>query len=163
MILANALLCDVLRDRASQLERPMVFTNGVFDLLHRGHVEYLQAARRLGASLIVGLNSDASVRSLGKGIGRPLNCAADRAIVLSALQCVSLVVLFEEPSPQALLTQLQPDIYTKGGDYRAQEMPEAALMKTWGGQTVILPYWTGHSTTHLIARAHQIHSMEQTK
>lgn len=147
--------------RAAILARPVVFTNGVFDLLHRGHVECLEAARRLGASLIVGINSDRSVKTLGKGPGRPLNCADDRMAVIAALQCVSLAVVFEEPTPMALLADLKPNIYAKGGDYNICTLREAELMQQWGGRTVILDYVKGRSTTHLIERAHQIHTMER--
>ncbi|WP_029000467.1 adenylyltransferase/cytidyltransferase family protein [Azohydromonas australica] len=138
--------------RAAELPRPRVFTNGVFDLLHRGHVECLQQARALGGSLIVGLNSDASVRALHKGPERPLNPEADRACVLAALECVSLVVVFEESTPLALLEALQPEIYVKGGDYDVQRLPEAALMARWGGRALALPYLAGRSTTSLVQR-----------
>lgn len=126
--------------RAGELARPMVFTNGVFDLLHRGHVQYLEAARRLGMSLVVGINSDLSVQLLGKGPGRPLNTAADRAAVLAALQCVCLVVVFEEPTPAALLTETRPDIYAKGGDYLHRSLRETQIMQQWGGRSVILDF-----------------------
>ena len=139
-----------------QLPRPLVFTNGVFDLLHVGHVEYLQAARQLGASLVVGINSDRSVHSLGKGPGRPLNTSADRAAVIAALECVSLVTVFEESAPLMLLSEIKPDIYVKGGDYRHRTLRESELVQQWGGSAVMLDYYEGHSTTHLIERAHQI-------
>ncbi|WP_232540015.1 adenylyltransferase/cytidyltransferase family protein [Azohydromonas aeria] len=138
--------------RAAKLPRPRVFTNGVFDLLHRGHVECLQQARALGGSLIVGLNSDASARLLGKGPERPLNPEADRACVLAALECVSLVVLFDEATPLALLEEVRPEIYVKGGDYDVQRLPEAALMARWGGRALALPYLDGRSTTALVQR-----------
>jgi len=107
-----------LADRAARLPRPLVFTNGVFDLMHRGHVECLAAARREGASLVVGVNGDASVRGLGKGPLRPLMPEADRATVVAALEAVSLVVLFDEPTPAALIALLRLEVYVKGGDYR---------------------------------------------
>ena len=148
--------------RAQALCRPLVFTNGVFDLLHLGHVECLEAAQRQGASLVVGLNTDLSVQRLSKGPGRPLNPEIERAAVIAALQCVSLVVLFDEDTPLALLGEIRPDIYVKGGDYHKSVLPEATLMQQWGGITAILDYLPGHSTTALIRRAHHIHAMENS-
>lgn len=142
-------------ERVRHLPRPLVFTNGVFDLLHRGHVECLAQARQLGGALIVGVNSDASARALNKGPGRPLNTADDRAAVLAALECVSLVVVFDEPTPAALLDELRPQIYVKGGDYCLDRLSEAELVRQWGGRAVILSYRPGCSTTHLIRRARQ--------
>lgn len=137
------------------LPRPMVFTNGVFDILHRGHVSYLVAARGLGASLVVGLNSDRSARGLGKGPDRPLNAELDRACVLGALDAVSAVVLFDEPTPVALLGKLQPDIYVKGGDYDMETLAETALVRSWGGRALALPFVAGYSTTALVQRINQ--------
>ncbi|MGS5087000.1 adenylyltransferase/cytidyltransferase family protein [Hydrogenophaga sp. A37] len=142
-----------LAERARLLPRPLVFTNGVFDLLHRGHVDCLDQARRLGSSLVVGVNSDASARALNKGPGRPLNAADDRAAVLAALECVSLVVVFDEPTPAVLLNQLRPEVYVKGGDYCLDTLAEADLLDQWGGRVAILGYRQGCSTTHLIQRA----------
>lgn len=142
-----------LAERARLLPRPLVFTNGVFDLLHRGHVECLAQARRLGSSLVVGVNSDASARTLNKGPGRPLNAAEDRAAVLAALECVALVVIFDEPTPAALLDELRPEVYAKGGDYSLQTLAEADLVDRWGGRVAILGYRQGCSTTRLIQRA----------
>ena len=136
----------------ARLPRPMVFTNGVFDLLHRGHVSYLGAARALGACLVVGLNSDASARMLGKGPDRPLNTELDRACVLSALQAVDAVLLFDEPTPLALLAACRPDVYVKGGDYEIETLPETALVRSWGGRALALPFVPGHSTTALVQR-----------
>jgi rfaE bifunctional protein nucleotidyltransferase chain/domain len=136
----------------AQLPRPMVFTNGVFDILHRGHVSYLVAARALGASLVVGLNSDASARGLGKGPDRPLNRELDRARVLGALEAVSAVVLFDEPTPVALLAELRPDLYVKGGDYDMEAIPETPLVRSWGGRSLALPFVDGYSTTALVQR-----------
>jgi rfaE bifunctional protein nucleotidyltransferase chain/domain len=149
-----AKLCerDKLSARAGALERPLVFTNGVFDLLHRGHVEYLDASRRLGASLVVGVNSDRSARKLGKGEDRPLNGEVDRCQVVAALAAVDLVVVFDEPTPRALLDVLRPEFYAKGGDYRIENLPETRQVARWGGRTVILPYRAGHSTTALLRR-----------
>lgn len=143
---------DDLDRRLTALPRPWVFTNGVFDVLHRGHVTYLQAARRLGASLLVAVNTDRSVRLLGKGPERPLNGEMDRALVLAALASVSLVTWFDEADPLALLERVRPDIYVKGGDYRLEDLEEARRMKTWGGTTLILPFVDGYSTTCLFQR-----------
>jgi rfaE bifunctional protein nucleotidyltransferase chain/domain len=136
----------------ARLPRPMVFTNGVFDILHRGHVSYLAAARALGASLVLGLNSDASARGLGKGPDRPLNRELDRACVLAALQAVDAVLLFDEPTPVALLAELRPDLYVKGGDYDIETLAETALVRSWGGNALALPFVDGHSTTALVQR-----------
>ncbi|MGK6320524.1 adenylyltransferase/cytidyltransferase family protein [Sphingomonas sp. DT-204] len=138
------------------LPRPLVFTNGVFDVLHRGHVTYLAAARSLGAGLFVAVNSDASVRMLGKGPDRPINRAEDRAIVLAALESVTAVSVFEERAPLRILAQVRPDIYVKGGDYTLDQLPEAELMREWGGRTVIMPFVDGFSTTELLRRVRSI-------
>jgi D-glycero-beta-D-manno-heptose 1-phosphate adenylyltransferase len=135
-----------------RLPRPMVFTNGVFDILHRGHVSYLTAARALGASLVVGLNSDSSARGLGKGPERPLNSELDRACVLAALQAVDAVLLFSEPTPLALLARCRPDVYVKGGDYDIEALPETPLVRSWGGRALTLPFVQGFSTTALVQR-----------
>jgi rfaE bifunctional protein nucleotidyltransferase chain/domain len=134
------------------LPQPVVFTNGVFDILHRGHVTYLAQARAMGASLVVGLNSDASARGLGKGPERPLNTELDRACVLAALESVSLVVIFDEPTPVELLQRVRPHWYVKGGDYDIETLAETALVRSWGGQACALPFVDGHSTTALVAR-----------
>lgn len=134
------------------IARPMVFTNGVFDVLHRGHVTYLEAARAMGASLVVGLNSDASVRLLGKGGDRPLNAEQDRAIVLAGLASVSAVLLFAEQTPLQLIEQLKPNIYVKGGDYAIETLAETALVRSWGGEARAIDFVDGFSTTELIAR-----------
>jgi D-beta-D-heptose 7-phosphate kinase / D-beta-D-heptose 1-phosphate adenosyltransferase len=128
----------------------VVATGGCFDLLHVGHLATLRAARTLGDCLIVCLNSDASVTRL-KGPDRPLNAETDRSRLLAALDCVDAVVIFDEPNPEATLTWLRPDIWVKGGDYA--EVPEAELVETWGGRTVIVPYLDGRSTTRTIAAA----------
>ena len=138
--------------RLAVLPRPVVFTNGVFDLLHRGHVVYLAQARALGASLVVGLNSDASARGLGKGPDRPLNTEADRAAVLAALAGVDLVTLFDEPTPLALLQRVQPEVDVKGGDYDIETLAETALVRGWGGRALALPFVDGYSTTALVGR-----------
>lgn len=138
--------------RLAALARPMVFTNGVFDLLHRGHVTYLAQARALGGSLVLGLNSDVSARGLGKGPDRPLNAEADRACVLAALDSVSLVVLFDEPTPCVLLQEIRPDVYVKGGDYDIEALEETRLVRTWGGRAQALSFVDGYSTTALVRR-----------
>ena len=138
--------------RVAALARPLVFTNGVFDILHRGHVSYLAQARALGASLVVGLNSDASARGLGKGPGRPLNGEADRACVLAALESVSLVTLFDEPTPLALLQLVRPDCYVKGGDYDIESLAETKLVRTWGARAVAIAFVDGYSTSALVQR-----------
>lgn len=130
----------------------VVFTNGCFDLLHLGHVRYLEAARSLGDSLIVGVNTDVSVKRLGKGPGRPLNPEGDRARVLAALACVDRVVLFAEDTPLALITRLAPDILVKGGDYRLDEIVGREVVLARGGRVVALPFVPGYSTTGLIDR-----------
>ncbi len=141
-----------LESRVAVLPQPVVFTNGVFDILHRGHVTYLAQARAMGASLVVGLNSDVSARGLGKGPDRPLNTELDRACVLAALESVSLVVIFAEPTPVELLRRVRPQWYVKGGDYDIETLAETALVRSWGGQARALPFVDGHSTTALVAR-----------
>ncbi|MDN3922340.1 adenylyltransferase/cytidyltransferase family protein [Roseateles violae] len=135
-----------------QLPRPLVFSNGVFDLLHAGHVECLEAARALGRSLVVGINSDASARRLGKGPGRPLVDERQRARIVGALAAVSAVLLFDEDRPLALIAALRPEVYVKGGDYRLGDLPEAALLAGWGGRTVIVPHVGGLSSSALLRR-----------
>jgi len=134
------------------LPRPWVFTNGVFDVLHRGHVLYLAQARALGRSLIVALNTDASVRRLGKGDDRPLNAQDDRAVVMAGQEAVSLVTWFDDDTPQALIGEIRPDILVKGGDYDMARLPEAALVESWGGRALALPFVAGYSTTALLKK-----------
>ena len=129
-----------------------MFTNGVFDVIHRGHVVYLAQARALGASLIVALNTDASARRLGKGPQRPLNNEMDRAIVIASQQASSLVTWFDEDTPVQLIGQIRPDILVKGGDYDMRTLPETALMKSWGGRALALPFVQGYSTTQLVKK-----------
>ena len=136
----------------AQLPRPWVFTNGVFDVLHRGHVVYLAQARALGGSLIVALNTDASTRRLGKGDDRPLNNEMDRAIVMASQEAVNLVTWFDEDNPQTLISEIRPDILVKGGDYNMDVLPETALMHTWGGKALALPFVSGYSTTALVKK-----------
>jgi rfaE bifunctional protein nucleotidyltransferase chain/domain len=132
--------------------RPLVFTNGVFDILHRGHVTYLDEAAQLGATLIVALNTDASVRRLGKGDDRPLNTLEDRAALMAALGCVTAVTSFDEDTPQALIEALRPDIIVKGGDYDMETLPETASVRSWGGKAVAIPFRFERSTTSLIRK-----------
>lgn len=134
------------------LPRPQVFTNGVFDILHRGHVTYLDHARSLGASLVVGVNTDASVRRLGKGDDRPLNALDDRLAVLAALESVSLVVPFDEDTPLQLVLECRPDVIVKGGDYTAATTIGATEVIAWGGRFVAIPFVAERSTTGLLAR-----------
>ena len=137
---------------ARHLARPLVFTNGVFDILHRGHVTYLAQARALGAALVVAVNSDASVRMLGKGSDRPLNPEGDRAALLAALQSVDLVTVFHEREPLRALEAVRPDIYVKGGDYDMATIPEGALVRAWGGACIAIPFEHERSTTALLSR-----------
>jgi len=135
-----------------QLARPLVLTNGVFDILHRGHATYLAQARALGASLVVAVNSDASVRLLGKGGDRPINPQDDRAALLAALDAVTLVTIFDEPVPIPVIEIARPDIYVKGGDYEIESLPETAVVRSWGGHAVALAFVHDRSTSSLIAR-----------
>jgi rfaE bifunctional protein nucleotidyltransferase chain/domain len=132
--------------------RPLVFTNGVFDVLHRGHVAYLTEARALGAALLVAVNSDASARMQGKGPDRPLNAELDRLLVMAALECVSWVTLFDEKTPCELLRRCRPEIYVKGGDYDMEALEETRLVRSWGGRSVAIAFVAGYSTTALVRR-----------
>jgi D-glycero-beta-D-manno-heptose 1-phosphate adenylyltransferase len=152
LIDAPALDDAALGARLASLPRPLVFTNGVFDVLHRGHVAYLQAARELGASLIVAVNSDASARGLGKGPDRPLNRDVDRALVLAGLASVDAVLFFDEPTPCALLARVRPELYVKGGDYDMERLEETRLVRSWGGDARAIPFVDGYSTTALVNR-----------
>jgi rfaE bifunctional protein nucleotidyltransferase chain/domain len=147
-------VCDPreLAARARALPRPLVFTNGVFDILHRGHVTYLAQARRLGASLAVGVNSDASVKRLGKGAERPLNVLADRMAVLAALEAVSLVTWFEEDTPLALIQACRPDVLVKGGDWKIGDIVGAGEVQGWGGTVHSIPFAHDRSTTILLRK-----------
>ena len=129
---------------------PVVFTNGVFDVLHRGHATYLAQARALGGALIVGLNTDASAKRLGKGPDRPLNSQEDRVQLIAALASVSLVTWFDEDTPETLIAQLRPDVLVKGGDYDMQKLPETRLVQSWGGRALAIPFVQGYSTTALV-------------
>ncbi|AOB28565.1 MULTISPECIES: D-glycero-beta-D-manno-heptose 1-phosphate adenylyltransferase [Bordetella] len=140
---------------AGRLPRPLVFTNGVFDILHRGHVTYLDQAAQLGATLVVAVNTDESVRRLGKGSDRPLNQVQDRAALLAALGCVDAVTSFHEDTPQELIGELRPDLIVKGGDYDMDTLPETALVKSWGGRAVAIPFDFQRSTTALLGKIRQ--------
>lgn len=141
-----------LSDALGELQRPIVLTNGVFDLLHPGHAIYLEDARSCGASLVVGVNSDSSAKSLGKGADRPINRETDRAMMLAALESVSLVTIFEEKTPVELVLEVRPDVYVKGGDYDLKDLEEAILVRSWGGRTEALQFLEGYSTTSLVDR-----------
>ncbi|MEJ8838801.1 D-glycero-beta-D-manno-heptose 1-phosphate adenylyltransferase [Ramlibacter sp. AN1133] len=141
--------------RLAALPGPVVFTNGVFDVLHRGHVTYLAQARAQGGSLMVAVNTDASARRLGKGPDRPLNNEHDRAIVLAALESVSLVTWFDEDTPVELLAELKPQVYVKGGDYDMRKLAETALVEGYGGRALAIPFVDGYSTTQLVQRIKQ--------
>lgn len=141
-----------LAEAAKRLARPLVLTNGVFDVLHRGHVTYLSQARALGASLVVAINSDQSVRLLGKGDDRPINGEADRAAVVAALQSVDLVTIFSLRVPLAVVEAVRPDLYVKGGDYDMELTAEAQLARSLGARTLALPFIHDRSTTQLLSR-----------
>ncbi len=141
--------------RVAALPGPVVFTNGVFDVLHRGHVTYLARARALGASLVVALNTDASARRLGKGPDRPLNNEHDRAILMAALESVSLVTWFDEDTPLELITELRPGILVKGGDYDMRLLAETAVVESYGGRALAIPFVDGYSTTALVRKIRQ--------
>ncbi|MBN9502532.1 MAG: hypothetical protein BGO01_17975 [Armatimonadetes bacterium 55-13] len=138
--------------KSARAGKRLVFTNGVFDILHAGHVTYLEKARSLGEMLIVGVNSDASVRQLGKGPNRPVNTEQDRLTVLEALRCIDGAVIFEESTPEAIIAELQPEIHVKGGDYRAEDLPETRIVEGYGGSVVIIPLLEGRSTTNILKR-----------
>lgn len=138
--------------RLAALPRPLVFTNGVFDVLHRGHVNYLHQAAALGGSLIVAVNSDSSARMLGKGPDRPLNKAEDRAAVLAGLASVALVTFFDERTPVELIKEIRPDLYVKGGDYDMETLEETRVVRSWGGNALAIPFVDGYSTTALVKR-----------
>jgi rfaE bifunctional protein nucleotidyltransferase chain/domain len=131
---------------------PVVFTNGVFDVLHKGHVTYLAQAREHGSSLVLGLNSDQSAARLGKGPDRPLNRQEDRAAVLAALESVSLVIYFDEDTPFTLIQSVRPDVLVKGGDYDMDKLEEAKFVRSYGGVAKALSFVSGYSTTKLVQK-----------
>ncbi|MBK6367642.1 MAG: D-glycero-beta-D-manno-heptose 1-phosphate adenylyltransferase [Polaromonas sp.] len=138
--------------RVDELPKPVIFTNGVFDVLHAGHVSYLAQARALGASLVVALNTDRSAKRLGKGPDRPLNNELDRATVLAALESASLVTWFDEDTPLELINELRPDVIVKGGDYDMNLLAETKLVESYGGKAMALPFVKGYSTTALVSK-----------
>lgn len=143
---------DELAARVAALPKPVVMTNGVFDILHRGHVTYLAQARALGASLVVAANTDASVKRLGKGDDRPLNSCEDRMAVLAALESVALVVDFDEDTALEAVLAARPEIYAKGGDYRMDEIPEGLAVLAYGGEAVAINFEHDRSTTKLLTK-----------
>ena len=147
-------ICDAatLAARVLQLSHPLVFTNGCFDVLHRGHVTYLAQARALGASLILGVNSDASVKRLGKGNDRPINSEQDRMAVLAALESTTLVVLFEDETPLNLILACRPDILVKGGDWMPENIVGSKEVLGWGGSVHSIPFLHERSTTALLKK-----------
>jgi rfaE bifunctional protein nucleotidyltransferase chain/domain len=147
----DALLARLGRPR----EARVVFTNGVFDVLHRGHVEYLSAARSLGDVLVVGMNTDASVRRLGKGADRPVNPQDDRTYVLAGLAAVDWVTPFDEDTPRALIAALLPDVLVKGGDYTRDTIVGADEVEAAGGRVEVIPLVPGRSTTSILQRVRQ--------
>lgn len=138
--------------QSAQLPRPLVFTNGVFDILHRGHASYLDEAAQLGASLVVAVNSDASVRTLNKGADRPINNEQDRCALLAALSSTTAVTVFSESTPEAIIALLKPDLIVKGGDYDMETLAETALVRSWGGDAVAIPIEFQRSTTALVEK-----------
>ena len=140
------------RLRIAELPKPVIFTNGVFDVLHAGHVSYLEQARELGGSLVVALNTDGSAKRLGKGPDRPLNNELDRATVVAALQATSLVTWFDEDTPLELINELRPDVIVKGGDYDMRLLAETKLVESYGGKALALPFVKGYSTTALVSK-----------
>jgi D-glycero-beta-D-manno-heptose 1-phosphate adenylyltransferase len=154
---ASGLLAKLASDdealaRIASLPKPVVFTNGVFDVLHRGHVTYLEKARALGGSLVVALNTDASAKRLGKGPDRPLNNELDRAVVMAALESVSMVTWFDEDTPLELISVLKPDVLVKGGDYDMRKLAETAVVEGYGGKAVAIAFVDGYSTTALVKK-----------
>ena len=142
--------------RLALLPRPLVFTNGCFDILHRGHVTLLAQARMLGASMLVALNSDASVKRLGKGDDRPVNSLADRLAVIAALECVSLVTWFDEDTPLERILDCHPDVLAKGGDWPVEKIVGNSEVAGWGGKTVSIPFIHQQSTTALLDKIRKL-------
>lgn len=147
-------ICDrsSIVSKVAGLPKPVVLTNGVFDILHRGHVTYLEQARAMGASLVVAVNTDDSVRRLGKGDDRPINTCEDRMAVLAALESVSAVVPFGEDTAQAIVRECRPDIYVKGGDYDMHAIPEGREVLSYGGQVRAIDFQYDRSTTALLEK-----------
>jgi rfaE bifunctional protein nucleotidyltransferase chain/domain len=147
---------EELARRAAALPHPTVFTNGCFDILHRGHVTYLGQARELGAAMIVALNTDASVKRLGKGDDRPINVLADRLAVMAALQCVDLVTWFDEDTPIERILASRPQILVKGGDWPVDRIVGAPEVRSWGGTVVSIPFIHERSTTSLVEKIRRL-------
>lgn len=145
-----------LADRVAALPRPLVFTNGCFDILHRGHVTYLGQARALGAAMVVALNSDASVKRLGKGDDRPVNRLEDRLAVMAALGCVDLVTWFDEDTPLARILDCRPELLVKGGDWAPERIVGAAEVRGWGGTVHSIPFLHERSTTSLLEKIRRL-------
>lgn len=145
-----------LGSRVASLARPLVFTNGVFDILHRGHATYLAQSRQLGASLVVALNSDASVRRLGKGPDRPINTLDDRMALIAAMGMVDLVTWFDDDTPIKLITSCKPDVLVKGGDWPAEKIVGAREVLGWGGSVHSIPFEHERSTTETLSRIRNI-------
>jgi D-glycero-beta-D-manno-heptose 1-phosphate adenylyltransferase len=133
----------------------LVFTNGVFDIIHAGHVQYLDQARTLGDMLLVGVNSDSSAKRLGKGPNRPVNREVDRVLVVEGLRAVDGAILFDEDTPEELIWRLRPEVHVKGGDYQIEDLPEAKIVQGYGGEVVILEFLPGRSTTSTLKRLAQ--------
>ena len=147
---------DQLASRIGALPRPLVFTNGCFDILHRGHVTYLAQARALGAGMIVALNSDTSVKALGKGDDRPVNKLEDRLAVMASLACVDMVTWFDEDTPLRRILEIRPDILVKGGDWAPERIVGAAEVKGWGGSVHSIPFIHEKSTTALLEKIRRL-------
>lgn len=147
---------DQLASRIGALPRPLVFTNGCFDILHRGHVTYLAQARALGAGMIVALNSDTSVKALGKGDDRPVNKLEDRLAVMASLACVDMVTWFDEDTPLQRILEIRPDILVKGGDWAPERIVGAAEVKGWGGSVHSIPFIHEKSTTALLEKIRRL-------
>ena len=147
---------EALTARTAALPRPLAFTNGCFDILHRGHVTYLAQAAALGASLVVALNSDASVRRLGKGADRPVNMLADRLAVMAALECVTLVTWFDEDTPLQRILDCRPDVLVKGGDWPVDKIVGCSEVRSWGGSVHSIPFLHQTSTTALLDKIRRL-------
>lgn len=152
-------ICSIeeLGAQLASMPRPLVMTNGVFDVLHRGHVSYLHQAAELGATLLVAVNSDRSARMLGKGVDRPLNSADDRVYVLAGIAAIDFLTIFDERTPVELIKVIRPDIYVKGGDYDMDTLEETKVVRSWGGHSLAIPFVNGFSTTTLVNRIRQTH------
>lgn len=146
---------ETLQQRVAHLPKPVVLTNGVFDILHRGHVTYLAQAREQGASLVVAVNTDASVKRLGKGDDRPINSCEDRMAILAALEAVSMVVPFDEDTALEVVQQARPDVYVKGGDYDMTAIPEGKAVIAYGGRAIAIDFEHDRSTSKLLSKVRQ--------